>query len=299
MTAAYTDRAWSCTVRLVVDDADALHFAAQDLTALLERVDTLASRFRADSTLQRANACAGKPVPIPRLLVDMVSAALDVAAQTNGAVDPTVGLAMHQLGYDRDILAVAPDGPAVVASRSPRDWRAVRLHREAGLLTVPLGTALDLGATAKAFTADYAARTLSERYDTSVLVELGGDVAVAGPHAWCIQVAEYEGGNGQQLLVRRGGVATSTTTLRTWRRGSEQLHHILDPRTSRPTNGPWRTATVAAESALDANGASTAAIVLGADAIDWLESEQLAARLVAHDGAVVTTKPWPALRAVA
>jgi len=99
--------------------------------------------------------------------------------------------------------------------------------------------------------------------------------------------------------VRRGGVATSTTTLRTWRRGSEQLHHILDPRTSRPTNGPWRTATVAAESALDANGASTAAIVLGADAIDWLESEQLAARLVAHDGAVVTTKPWPALRAVA
>ena len=96
-------RAWSCTVRLVVDDSRALAPAAADLEALLDRIDRMASRFRADSALSVANANAGRPVPIPHLLADLVKASLDAAAQTDGAVDPTVGLAMHRIGYDCDI----------------------------------------------------------------------------------------------------------------------------------------------------------------------------------------------------
>jgi FAD:protein FMN transferase len=299
MSATYVGSAWSCTVRLVVEDERALRPATQDLTALLARIDAAASRFRADSALSVANRRPGRPTPVPKLLVDLVGAALDAAAQTAGAVDPTVGLAMHRIGYDRDIRDVRgsslADAGIAAGPARPGAWRSVQLHREAGLLTVPAGTALDLGATAKAWTADHAAHALATRYDTAVLVELGGDLAVAGhrPDGWCVQVAEREGVDGQLVLVRHGGLATSTTTVRTWQRGARQVHHIVDPLTGLPADGPWRTATVAAPGALAANVASTAAIVRGNDALDWLNARGLAARLVARDGAVTTTAGWP------
>ena len=302
MTATYLGRAWSCTVRLVVEDDRVLDAAAADLHTLLRRVDEAASRFRADSELSRANARAGRPTPVSLLLVELVDAALRMAAHTNGAVDPTLGRSLAEFGYDRDISAVAPDGPPVAPQPVATDWRRVRLDREMGLLTVPRGASLDLGSSAKAHTADMAAATLAHRYGTAVLVELGGDIAVAGdrPDGWVVQVAEREGDNdhgaGQLVLVREGGLTTSTTTVRRWRRGGRPVHHIVDPRTGRPADGPWRTATVAADDALHANAASTAAIVLGSDAIDWLEASGYAARLVATDGSVHTTTGWPAPR---
>ena len=298
MTATHVSKAWSCTVRLVVDDPRALHPAAADLTALLDRVDRAASRFRPDSALSIANANAGRPTPVSRLLVDLVAVALDAAAETDGAVDPTVGTAMDRIGYDRDITAIAPDGPGVEPRSPGRDWRAVRLDRRLGLLTVPVGSALDLGATAKAHTADLAAQTLAHRYDTAVMVELGGDLAVAGhrPDGWLVQVAEREGDDGQHVLVRHGGLTTSTTTVRHWCRGGRTIHHILDPRTGAPAQGPWRTASVFAPSALAANTASTAAIVLGEAAFAWLDERGLPARLVAQDGSIQRSAGWPAAR---
>lgn len=297
----HVTRAWSCKVRLAVTEARVLPAAAADLETLLDRVDRLASRFRADSSLSIANAEAGRPVPIRPLLVDLVKAALDAAAETGGAVDPTVGLAMQRIGYDRDVAAIAPHGPAITPAPRRGSWADVRLHRETGLLTVPLGTALDLGATAKAYTADYAARMLQKSYGGGILVELGGDLAIAGrrPTGWPVHVAEREGSAGQVVVLAHGALATSTTTVRRWRRGGADVHHIVDPRTGRPVDGPWRTASVHAPTALAANTASTAALVLGETAIEWLTRRQLAARLVGVDGAVRTTPGWPAVVATA
>ena len=178
-------------------------------------------------------------------------------------------------GYDRDIAAIrsepATAGPAArLTARATSGYRNVRLDRTTGLLTVPSGCALDLGATAKAFTADLAARSTFARYGSPVLVELGGGTwPVAGPKrvgGWGVLAAEAAGGDGQIVTVTRGGVTTSTTTVRRWQRGGAAMHHIVDPATGAPADGPWRTATVWAESALAANTASTAAIVLGAGA---------------------------------
>jgi thiamine biosynthesis lipoprotein len=302
MNHTYVGRAWSSTVRLVVTDPAVLPAATGDLLALLARVDAAASRFRADSALSFANRNAGRPTPVPALLIELVAAALDAAAQTAGVVDPTLGLAMHQLGYDRDIGSVPADAPgAVCASPRPGAWRLVRVHREAGLLTVPVGTALDLGATAKAWTADHAASALATHYETAVLVELGGDLAVAGPNpaGWRVQVAEREGAAGQLVQLRNGGLATSTTTVRRWRRAGRTMHHIVDPATGLPADGPWRTVSVAAPTALAANVASTAALVRGTDAPDWLTEHGLAARLIRRDGTVLSTVGWPVVEAVA
>ena len=88
-------------------------------------------------------------------------------------------------------------------------------------------------------------------------------------------------------------MATSGTAARCWRRGGVTLHHILDPRTGLPARPVWRTASVAAGSAVQANIASTAAIIRGAAAPGWLERLRLPARLVAMDGSVRTVAGWP------
>lgn len=287
---------WSCTIRLTVADPAVADAAAADLQEILAAVDAVASRFRPDSALEHANRHAGRPVPVPRALVQLVHTALAAAAQTDGAVDPTVGRSLVALGYDRDIALVrGRDLPLRAPVRRRADWRDVVLDRDAGLLTVPVGVALDLGATAKAATADHAAAALSTRYGTAVLVELGGDIAVAGTRdaGWAITVSEREGRPGQDILLAGGGLATSTTTVRTWRQGGQPVHHIVDPRSGRPAGAVWRTATVAAPGALAANVATTAALVMGEDAERWLAARGLAARLVAVDGQVRTVGGWP------
>ena len=90
-----------------------------------------------------------------------------------------------------------------------------------------------------------------------------------------------------------GGIATSSTTVRRWRRGQALLHHIIDPQSGMPTSGPWRTVTVLAHSCVDANVAATAAIVQGEGAVDWLKARRLPARLVENDGTIHYLGPWP------
>jgi thiamine biosynthesis lipoprotein len=163
---------------------------------------------------------------------------------------------------------------------------------------------LDLGATAKAWAADRSAARLATALGCGVLVSLGGDIAVAGetpPGGWRVRVQDVTGrpedppvGPSAVVAIRDGGLATSSTTARRWRRGGDVLHHILDPRTGLPAPPCWRTVSVAAASCADANTASTAAIIRGRDAPGWLTSLGLPARLVDEAGNVHTVGGWPA-----
>jgi thiamine biosynthesis lipoprotein len=286
---------WSCTVRVSVTQRSALLPAVHVVRDLMREVDLAASRFCTGSELTRANWLAGVPVPVSRTLTELVGIALDAAAETDGAVDPTVGLDLTAAGYDRDIRMVHDGAGIAPTPRRRPDWSEVWLDRDRGLLRVPRGLALDLGATAKAWTADRAAALVAQRCDTAALVEIGGDLAVAGAPdgGWRVHVAEREGQPGQDVGVHAGGVATSTTTVRAWRRDGRPMHHLIDPRTGEPTCGPWRTVTVADESTLAANLATTAALVLGDAAERWLVNRGAPARLVHRDGTVVHVGDWP------
>src|SRR5207237_10326870 len=94
--------------------------------------------------------------------------------------------------------------------------------------------------------------------------------------------------------LRSGGVPPSAQTVRRWVPGRTILHHIIAPATGLPADTIWRTATVVAGSCVDANIASTAAIVLSDRAPAWLEQQRLAARLVDRDGGVHRLAGWPA-----
>jgi FAD:protein FMN transferase len=177
----------------------------------------------------------------------------------------------------------------------------VHLDQQSRSVWLADGAQLDLGATAKAWAADQCAGQIAGRLGCGVLVSLGGDVAVAGEApagGWRVRVtddhAAPDTAPGQTVAIASGGLATSSTTVRAWSAGGRPVHHIVDPATGAPATSCWRTVSVAAGTCTDANTASTAAIIRGADARGWLTGQGLPARLVGQDGTVVTTAGWPA-----
>ena len=293
------------TVTVAVTDPTQLVPAEQLLAEELAALDLACSRFRADSEIARIDTAAGQPVAISSMLADFLAAALEAAQRTDGDVDPTVGSAMRELGYDRDFAQLPADGPApAVRVRSMLDWRQVELDRAQRTVRVPAGMRLDLGATAKAFAADRSAARLAATLDCGALVSLGGDVAVAGAaptEGWIVRVQDLPGrieevptGTTATVTITAGGLATSSTAARRWRRGGQWMHHLVDPRTGMPAVSPWRTVTVAAATCLDANTASTCAAIRGVAGLAWLRSLALPARLVDNAGRVTTVADWPA-----
>jgi thiamine biosynthesis lipoprotein len=289
MTASASFPAIGTTAVVVVPDRADLLRARGLLITQLDELDRTCSRFRDDSELSQLKS--GNSVS--DLLTAYVGAALAVARDTDGLVDPTLGAQLRAAGYDRTFTLVeARDGWTFRPAPKRVAWREVELTD--GRLHMPRGCELDLGATAKALAADRAAHAIADALQSPVLVSLGGDIATAGDHRWSVRVAEQLDGDGPCIAIRSGGIATSSVTARRWRTNRGLAHHLIDPRTGLPSHSCWRTATVVARTCLDANAAATAAIVLGDDAVSWLRERGLTARLVATDGGVVHVGGWPA-----
>jgi len=296
------------TVELVVTDPEVLELARVVLVEELRALDLTCSRFRPDSEVVALSEAGGTPRAVSPLLRDAVLVALAAAARTDGDLDPTLGSTMVALGYDRDFAALTPSGrdrpcaAGVVRLQRQACWRDVQVDGDR--ITVPAGVLLDLGATAKAFGADRAARRIADLLGCGVLVSLGGDLSVAGeaPHnGWPVRVQDRPEaldrtplGPHQTVAVRSGGLATSSTAARRWKHQGQALHHILDPRTLAPAVSPWRTITAAAPSCVEANTLTTAAIIRGESALGWLSGLGVPARLVTHAGGVFTVNGWPA-----
>jgi thiamine biosynthesis lipoprotein len=287
------------TAAITVLDGTALGAARDVLIGELEAIDRSCSRFRDDSELVALNRSGGRPFRATPLLLTALRTAVRAAELTGGDVDPTVGRSMCRLGWDVDFsVVVSRADPPRIAAVPAAGWRRIEIGDD-GVVRLPKGVELDLGATAKALAADRAAHAASEATGSGVLVNLGGDISVAGPTpegGWPILVTDDHrraDADGQTISIQTGGLATSSTVVRRWRAGGSERHHILHPRTGLPSAEIWRTVSVAAASCVDANTASTAAIVRGHRAPCWLEQGGLPARLVGTSGAVTCVAGWP------
>jgi FAD:protein FMN transferase len=297
---------WGTVARIVVTEPRHLLAAEAIVRSEINGVDEACSRFRTDSELERAARLAGRPTMISERLAELLETALIAARDTGGDVDPTLGTALVRAGYDRDFdeVAAGPDRDLAATAQTRRpepagyhriDWQ--RIHLDGRMLTIPAQTRLDLGATAKAWTADRCADLVANRCGTGVLVALGGDIATAGPAAdgWDILVQDGPNEPACGVTIPAGAaIATSSTITRRWTDRDRTMHHILDPRSGEPAAPVWRTVSVVADTCVAANTASTAAIVQGERALDRLRSSGLAARLVDASGSVVTVGGWPA-----
>ena len=292
--------AWTTRVEILLP-AGAPAQAEGIVDAVLADVDRAASRFRPDSevsALVRAEPEADGRVraQISPLLTDLLVAADRAHRLSEGMVDPCLGAEEVACGYGS-----APGAPiaaeAAPARRGVR-WSDVILDADSRRIDLPAGTLLDLGATAKARTADLLASRLSALADgAGVLVNLGGDIAVAGTAprgGWILDIAGASVGTpGAQIALHDGAIATSSTRLRAWDGAAgTRAHHVIDPRTGVPARTPWAEASVIAGTCLDANTAATCALVLGEDAPAHLQRHRLAARLVGDDGRLELLGAW-------
>ncbi len=309
-----TWEALGTTAVLRLTDPRALARARAAVERELAAIDLACSRFRQDSELSRLNANAGRPTRATPLLIEAVDVALRAAELTDGDVDPTLGGALEVIGYDRDWHLLEPplapparsDPRPTITIRARTGWREVALDRASSSLSLPAGIRLDLGATAKAWAADRAAGAAARAGGCGVLVSLGGDIATCGPpprDGWQIHVTDDHRSDptapGQRISILSGGLATSSTTVRRWRHHGRDVHHLLNPRTGEPARSQWRTVTVAAASCLDANIATTAALVRSERAPAWLAELGLPARLVDADGEALHIGDWPRERTLA
>jgi len=299
-------RSWTAigtTVSVAVATTDAeLVDAAQDLLVEdLRAIDVACSRFRPDSEICDVERRPGRPVPVSPLLFEALQTACRVAVQTAGTVDPTVGLALVELGYDRDFSQMAGGAERQEGEPQPAPgWWHIALDATGRTVTLPEGVRVDLGSTAKALAADRSAARLSALLGCGILVNLGGDVAVSGSppdEGWAVGIATScttaPDRVDQVVAVSTGGLATSGTTARAWTRNGRRVHHIVDPWTGAPARSPWALVTTVADSCVDANAWSTAAVVWAEDAVGNLEANGVAARLVTHDGTIVHIGGWP------
>jgi thiamine biosynthesis lipoprotein len=293
---------WSTSARLVVTDSIALTRARQIADRILRDVELACSRFRDDSEVRTLAGRAADGVEVSEMLAALVERGIDAARATGGDVDPTLGGVLDGLGYDREVrmLPHGQHGDEASFSMSvatPREPGWTRISLEGRILRVPDDLRLDLGATAKAVAADLCAVAIADELHCGVLISLGGDIATAGPSrddGWQITVRDLPGDPETSITLADGfAVATSSTQKRRWIHDGRQVHHILDPRLGLPSPPVWRSVTVAADTCFRANTLSTAAVVKGCRAVDWLTWQGVPARLVDTHGNVTHLGGWP------
>ena len=290
---------WTTEMHLLVTDASVLSRARAVVDAELDAIEDAASRFRPDSEICALATAEGARTTVSPMLADLIEAALTAARLTDGDVDPTIGRAMLALGYDRDIDRLDdpldPGVPRVASVTMHADWSMIDFDGHS--VRLPAGVLLDLGAIAKAVAADRCAQRVFTETGTGVLVNLGGDLTTAGPapdSGWHVLVQDTDDDPPCSVVLGTGtGLATSSTCRRQWRHDGDLVHHILDPRTGRSAEPVWRSVSVAAADCLTANAISTAAIIRGRRAPDWIAGLGIPARLIDRDGAVRTVGGWP------
>lgn len=248
-----------------------------EIRALFDAREARFSRFQPASELNRVNATPLGVTLVSEEFASMLSLSLDAARATDGMVTPCVGGAIISAGYDRDFACLPEDRDAAQPALI-HPVAALALHGPGLLRTEPI--VLDLNGVVKGRTVDDALALAGRGF-----VSAGGDVATREP-----LVVGLPGG--ESVTLHGGGLATSSVAKRRWRAGGTWQHHLIDPRTGRPADGPWRDVSVVAASCLAADVAAKAALLLGGRGPEWLEERGLAGRFVSHDGGVVLTEAW-------
>ncbi len=236
------------------------------------------SRFLPDSEINLVNASAGRIVPVSRVFADTLAVALEIAAQSEGMVDPTIGAALKSAGYTRDLALLGPDARPPGPAR-PGVWRSVCLVGR--LVHVPPGVRVDLNGVVKALAVDDALAMIPGR----AFVSAGGDLAARGELTVALS-------DGEAVELRTGALATSGRSKRAWRRGGALQHHLIDPRTGRPSETSWEQVTACGANCLAADAAAKAGFLLGADGPEWLDARGIPARFLDREGSVRENESW-------
>ena len=225
-------RAMGTDCRVVADVDDAAHRAVE----LVRGLERTWSRFRPDSEVSELNRRAGRVCLVSELTFELLARAERARRHTGGAFNPLMLDQLEAIGYDRSWEHVVDDESSVVPA-TPGCQLPIELYDDVRAVRLPEGTRFDPGGIGKGLAGDLVAAALRLGGAESVQIELGGDVRVDGVpwsgDEWQVRVADDDHHNAHAATIglTAGGVATSSVVRRRWRRGADELHHLLDPAT--------------------------------------------------------------------
>ena len=262
----------------LVDPADA--FVAEDLQqaidATLERVDSLASTWKADSQLSLLNANASTDwIAISDELCGALESALEVSRLSDGAFDITVGPLVNLWGFGPDgSVSDPPSDAELEAAMELVGYDKLETRCDQGDVRKSIADLyIDLSGWAKGHAVDQIALLLDSRSLANYLVEIGGELRMRGHNAmrdkWAIAVEAPLTSQRRPHSVLRitdTSVATSGDYRNYFEHDGDLYSHTIDARTGRPVAHDLAAVTVVNESAAFADAMATALLVLGPDA---------------------------------
>ena len=223
---------------VVVGDPGLVEMAVDHLDDLEARW----SRFRPDSEISRLNTAGGAPCQVSAPTRSLVALAIEAWRLTGGLVDAGVLAAVTDAGYDRPFDQIDP--AAAPRPRRRRRWTPppalTDIEITGDIVQLPTGLTIDPGGIGKGFAADLVTEELMQAGADGALVNVGGDLRVrgVGPDGpgWTIDL-DHEAAEGPlaRIGLADGAVATSTTLRRRWNGPDGPAHHLIDPRTGRPS----------------------------------------------------------------
>lgn len=268
--------------------------AVEKTREIFDRVESHLSRFRPDSELSVLNRSGGTSLAVSPLLFHAISTAIAAAHSTDGLFDPTILPALEAAGYDRSFERISA-GTVTRETAVLPNYRTVMLDDASWTVRLEPGQRLDLGGIGKGLAVDLALEATAFLPDRCI--NAGGDIAVRGTPdmdtGWTVELEDPGIDAAATVLVHDAAVATSTIRKRRWSTGDEERHHLIDPRTGRSSESPFRTVTVVAVACAQADVAAKTALLMGESGIAFLEERGLHGIAVRRDGSTVSTSRWP------
>jgi thiamine biosynthesis lipoprotein len=246
----------------------------------LGRIILLFSHWEPRSELSRLNAAPPGFWAVSEPFWALLNAALDLADDTNGAVDPTLGALVDLWGFGppgpRPVDAfghgfTVPLEDEIAAARALSGWGRLRLNRAARGVQQLGGVRLDFSGIAKGHAVDRVSERLTAMGATHHLVEIGGELRGAGvkpdSRPWWVELQQAPGAPAPRTVAALFdmAVATSGDWVRRYEIGGQAYSHTIDGRTGRPVDNGVASVTVLADTAMYADAMATALTVMGPD----------------------------------
>jgi thiamine biosynthesis lipoprotein len=273
-----------------------------DAADRIEQLEARWSRFRPDSEVSRLNAAGGTALAVSPDTVHLVAMAVEAWRHSAGHVDCTLLEQVVAAGYDRSMAVLPPHraddqrwDPVPPSLLGPLDIEVTPTT-----VRLPAGIGFDPGGIGKGLAADLVVAELLAAGAEGACVNLGGDVRVrgAGPDggAWTVSIDHPTRAAPVALVgLRDGGVATSTTLRRRWTVGSDERHHLVDPRTGAPSTSDLTFVSVVAGTAWEAEVLAKAVLLRGGPhPFDLVEGAAAQALVVDRFGRVTASPGLPA-----
>lgn len=272
--------------------------AEEALAAAEERMGQLESLWSVTeegSEIYRVNHSGGEPVVLSRETADLAEFALEMAEETQGALEPTLYPVLEAWGFTTDEHRI-PEETEIQELLSNTGYEKVRLDGET--IRLPEGMELDLGAVGKGYAGDFICELLREQGITSALLDIGGNIQTIGTRPdgsdWRLGLRNPFGEGTVGVLTVSDCAVVTSGNYENYFVGEDgkTYGHILDPETGHPAESGLASVSIVTEEGKLGDALSTSLFVMGPEEAEafWRENEDFEMIVITQDGEIIVTE---------